>query len=211
MTFKPGADITDASSSDHCPRSLPDIASVFVIQSPLLDFTLCFDCCWSNWRWKAVVARSIFGSSFDRASIRSDGVSTANGDEGFRAVLIDHQSSCKLNTLAFLLTRSNWTVIQGLFKVMRQSCRVNGPTARQSLRSLSFVGGEVQSSDTGGVPYEPTFNFDIISSLAFPSIEFASTLLQYQFSKVFAELYLSKISPKKTSFPMIPASSLWRA
>jgi hypothetical protein len=74
-----------------------------------------------------------------------------------------------------------------------------------------LVGGEVQSSDTGGVPYEPTFNFNILSSLAFPSIEFASTLLQYQFSKLFAELCLSEILPKKTSVLMIAASSLWRA
>jgi hypothetical protein len=135
-----------------------------VIQSPLSHFTFYSNCYWSNWRWKAVVAQSIFGSSFDRASIRTDGVTTANGDEGFRAVLNDHQSSCTLNTLAFPLTRSNWTVIQGLLRLRGKAVESMGE-ARQNSRSLGCVGWQGAVKRYRGVPSEPTFHLDIISSL----------------------------------------------
>jgi hypothetical protein len=162
--LQPRADtsMTDASSSDNRPRSLPRQSSV--IQSPLLDFTFYSNCYWSNWRWKAVVARSIFGNSIDRASIRTDGVTTANGDEDFRAVLNDHQSSCTLNTLAFPLTRSKWTVIQGLLRLRGKAAESMGE-ARQNSWSFGCVGWQGAFKRYRGVPSEPTFHLDIISSL----------------------------------------------
>jgi hypothetical protein len=86
----------------------------FVILSPLLDLTLCFglllvelaleDGCGVVYFWKFHLTA---------LPVRSFGVPTANGGDGFRAVLTDHQSSCTSNTLALPQTRSNWTVIQG--------------------------------------------------------------------------------------------------
>jgi hypothetical protein len=101
--------------------------------------------------------------------MRRYGVTIANGDASFRAVLIDRQSPCTLHRPAIALAGSNWTVIRG------NAAKLPGQWANSAANShsLGFVGGEVQSSCAGvvGTLLDQHFIFNIISSLSL-SIEF---------------------------------------